>query len=68
MDRPFPLRNAADAVGHFEAGRAMGKVVIRSRSKDHAVAQPDSAPPSALPLASCAARWSLTALPAAAER
>ena len=28
MDRPFPLRNAADAVGHFEAGRAMGKVVI----------------------------------------
>jgi NADPH:quinone reductase-like Zn-dependent oxidoreductase len=28
MDRPFPLRDAADAVRHLEAGRAMGKVVI----------------------------------------
>jgi NADPH:quinone reductase-like Zn-dependent oxidoreductase len=28
VERPFPLRDAADAVGHLEAGRAMGKVVI----------------------------------------
>jgi NADPH:quinone reductase-like Zn-dependent oxidoreductase len=28
MDHPFSLSNAADAVGHFDAGRAMGKVVI----------------------------------------
>ena len=28
LDRPFPLSDAADAVGHLEAGRAMGKVVI----------------------------------------
>jgi NADPH:quinone reductase-like Zn-dependent oxidoreductase len=28
MDRPFPLCDAADAVRHLEAGRAMGKVVI----------------------------------------
>jgi NADPH:quinone reductase-like Zn-dependent oxidoreductase len=28
MDRPFLLCDAADAVGHLEAGRARGKVVI----------------------------------------
>jgi NADPH:quinone reductase-like Zn-dependent oxidoreductase len=28
MDRPFPLRDTADAVGHVPAGRALGKVVI----------------------------------------
>ena len=28
VDRPFPLPNAADAVRHLGAGRAMGKVVI----------------------------------------
>jgi NADPH:quinone reductase-like Zn-dependent oxidoreductase len=28
MERPFPLRSAADAVGHLEAGHAMGKIVI----------------------------------------
>ena len=28
MDRPFSLSDAADAVGHLEGGRAMGKVVI----------------------------------------
>jgi NADPH:quinone reductase-like Zn-dependent oxidoreductase len=28
LDRPFPLRDAADAVGHFDAGRAVGRVVI----------------------------------------
>ena len=28
MDRPFPLSDAADAVRHLAAGRALGKVVI----------------------------------------
>jgi hypothetical protein len=28
MDRPFPLRDAADAVGHLADGRALGKIVI----------------------------------------
>jgi NADPH:quinone reductase-like Zn-dependent oxidoreductase len=28
MDQPYPLHRTAAAVGHLEAGRARGKVVI----------------------------------------